>query len=455
MNSANTSKDTRAEQDRIRAQLVRIYTPGEPITNPNLFSGRTELLLSLQNQLAIPGKVFILYGERGVGKTSFYNVLIHGRQFVKYSCTSKDNFTTIFLNILRSLGEHLTEKEIKDLIEAGYEVGVKEIVKATAKVSDETTFEPLAKEILDQASVLRRLKKAQNRVDAIVFDEFQELKDPEIHSQINGLVKALSDNKVKVRLFFVGIAESDEALFPPVGDYPEYKLRHYIAAKIPRMSASELEDIIDRRKNIYSIYFEPAIKSEIAKIASGYPSTAHTLALSACFGWLTLNAGKLVTNWVASLPWIGNWLQSRGLEVEKIDLRVEDREFSMGISQFLNQFHNSYGQQATQLRTGLTSTDSALVQGILLQLADVEDVGAASGDLADALHVENARVTDVIGNYPALIVQDANSKSWRLRSPYLRGVIRAYDYLQRKQPERFAELFTPSRILVQKGSDKV
>jgi hypothetical protein len=44
-----------------------------------------------------------------------------------------------------------------------------------------------------------------------------------------------------------------------------------MAVKVPRMDACELEDIIDRRKNIYNIQFEPEVKSEIAVIASGYP----------------------------------------------------------------------------------------------------------------------------------------------------------------------------------------
>src|SRR5207247_8474800 len=76
----------------------------------------------------------------------------------------------------------------------------------------------------------------------------------------------------------------------------EYKMRHYLAVKIPRMTTHELEDIIDRRKNIFNIRFLPKVTTELARIASGYPSVAHTLALNSCFAWLSSNAGKLVRN---------------------------------------------------------------------------------------------------------------------------------------------------------------
>jgi hypothetical protein len=444
----NNLVNTDAEQDQIRSQLARIYTPGEPITDPKLFSGRTELLDSLRNQLAIPGKVLILYGERGVGKTSFYNVLLHGMKFIKYSCTSRDTFITIFLNILRSLGEYLTEIEINNLSEAGFEIGADGIFKGTGKFSDERKFAPILPEPLDQASVLRRLKGIQESVDAIVFDEFQKLEDQDIYLQMNDLVKALSDNQIKVRILFVGIAESDEMLLPPSLDFPDYKLRHYMAVKIPRMTVSELEDIIDRRRNIFNIEFDPEVKSEIAIIASGYPFIAHTLALYGCFAWLNLSAGKVVKNWLTMLPFgIGNWLQSQGLKVEKIDLRVGGHEFSTGVIRFLNDFHNNYEKQSNQLCSNITSANSLLHLDTFLQLANSEEAGCSSREVAAALNVGEARVEEAIAAISEIIVQDNNTKTWRLAFPYLRIVIRAFDYLQRKQPEQLTELLSSETAL--------
>jgi hypothetical protein len=76
--------------------LALVYTPGSPIENPDLFSGRDELLVELRRALPVVGVHVVLFGERGVGKTSLWNVLLHERRFQRHSASASDDFVSIF-----------------------------------------------------------------------------------------------------------------------------------------------------------------------------------------------------------------------------------------------------------------------------------------------------------------------------------------------------------------------
>lgn len=419
----------------IRKELAQIYTPGIPIIDPKLFSGRKNLLHDLAIQLDIPGKVLILYGDRGVGKTSFCNILLHGRKAVRYSCTPDDNFVTIFLNILRQIGLHLTDEETSQLLEIGYEVGAKGAFKVADKETTERKFKPIATEQLDQAGVLRRLSAIQHQVDAIVFDEVQYLKDEKVHGHLETLLKMFSDNRVSIKVLFVGIAESDEDLLPPTPDYAEYKLRHYTTARIPPMSEAEIHDIIDRRKNLFNVDFDMGSKRDIAKISVGYPSIAHTLALYSCVAWLTTNVGKLLKNWVLKIPLIGRWLGSSGLRVENINMRIERSDFLHGVRTFLREFLGNYPRAAQQLANAFSPDERKNSGRLLTFLAETRGEAIAP----DRLAIEfGADATDqyerLLGRCPDVIESDKQGYL-KLAFSRLGAVVFAWDLLLREAPK--------------------
>src|SRR5262249_21182706 len=57
------------------AALTGVFTPGTPVLRRDRFHGRVEQILEIINSVAQPGTHVVLYGERGVGKTSLANVL--------------------------------------------------------------------------------------------------------------------------------------------------------------------------------------------------------------------------------------------------------------------------------------------------------------------------------------------------------------------------------------------
>ena len=76
-----------------------IFTPSAPIDNQALFAGRVNQLNRIIGAVSQRGQHAILFGERGVGKTSLANVLLKilrgsQEQFksVIVNCDSEDRF---------------------------------------------------------------------------------------------------------------------------------------------------------------------------------------------------------------------------------------------------------------------------------------------------------------------------------------------------------------------------
>jgi hypothetical protein len=57
-----------------RNEVIENFTPGTPINEADLFAGRQDTVRQLQDTVLEPGRHAIIFGERGVGKTSIANV---------------------------------------------------------------------------------------------------------------------------------------------------------------------------------------------------------------------------------------------------------------------------------------------------------------------------------------------------------------------------------------------
>ena len=60
---------------RLIFEVGRVFTPSSPISALELFSGRQEEIRRISDAINSVGKHAILYGDRGVGKTSLATIL--------------------------------------------------------------------------------------------------------------------------------------------------------------------------------------------------------------------------------------------------------------------------------------------------------------------------------------------------------------------------------------------
>lgn len=260
--------------------LCKIFTPRVPIYKPEEFSGREELLKTMRERLATSGQTLVIYGHRGLGKTSLVLVALHKRPILRHTCSSASTFQTIFRDILTQLDEQFSVVERSSKQGDSFELGVRELGKIGLKDESSEKKTVVAKQTLDPNFVAARLGPWQNELKAIVIDEFQEVRELEDQQAFIDTAKILSDHRVDIPIVLVGHAPSDMDLFK-VPAYRENRGRYISAIEVKEMPDSELVDIIERRQRAYGTRFTPQALKAIVRIAAGYPTVVHRLALDA------------------------------------------------------------------------------------------------------------------------------------------------------------------------------
>ena len=95
-----------ADLDARYFELGRVFRPHAPIDEARLFAGRRDQIADMLDAIFQTGRHAILYGERGVGKTSLAKVF-HGfmgddTEFhVPYvTCDHSDDYSTVWHKLL-------------------------------------------------------------------------------------------------------------------------------------------------------------------------------------------------------------------------------------------------------------------------------------------------------------------------------------------------------------------
>ncbi len=235
------------------AKAAQVFTPGAPVDQLALFAGRFKQIREVINAVGQRGQHVILYGERGVGKTSLANILsdfftelrLGELGAVKVNCNTTDNFRSIWRNVFREL-ERSEEFE------------------ATVGMAPD----PEDIRFLLQREARRRL---------VVIDELDRLEDEEAVSLMADTIKSLSDNSVDVTVVLVGVADSVDEL---VGDHQSVE-RALIQIQMQRMSIKELKEIVRKGLEQLNMRITPEAHLRIAALSEGLPHYTHLLALFA------------------------------------------------------------------------------------------------------------------------------------------------------------------------------
>jgi Cdc6-like AAA superfamily ATPase len=251
--------------------LNKVFTPRAPIQDRKIFSGRIDQLRSCLDLISEKGAHGILYGERGVGKTSIANIVrlilqpdIHA---AKCSCDSNDSYETLFKKLFN--GIEITHKIVTTNI--GF------TSEPTAKKSKYKLSEFIEDHQYTAQNVIEFLNYSPKPL-VIIIDEFDRLATKFDKRLFADTIKNISDNNPDITILIVGVGDSVAEL---IGEHASVE-RNLKQIHLPAMNNIELKAIIDTGLKELKMEMEVSVKEKIVEFSCGYPHYTHLLAYNSC-----------------------------------------------------------------------------------------------------------------------------------------------------------------------------
>jgi Cdc6-like AAA superfamily ATPase len=260
-NSAILSQEDRLRmrpEERLgfKARINQAFSPSAPINSSDLFAGRSKQIDRVVQAVFQRGQHAIIFGERGVGKTSLANIIydlliLAGKsefQVAKHTCGADVTFAGIWRTIFKQL-------------------------TITRQGTDQLTMEELLPEDIGSDDIRETFQSA-DAPSVIIIDEVDRIAATETAILLADTIKSLSDNSVNTTLVLVGVADSVDQL---IAEHQSIE-RALVQIHMPRMSGTELVEIVDKGLAIAQMSIESDIKTGIANLSQGLPPCTHLLA---------------------------------------------------------------------------------------------------------------------------------------------------------------------------------
>lgn len=263
---ANEIEAERGQSRELSAghRLGRAYPVSQPVSDLRQFAGRRELLTSVIRSIEERRMHVVLYGDRGIGKTSLLHIIAllakDARYLVRYSsCSASSDLDSTFRAIAEDIP--LLYHEKGDPTSAQVEAG-----KTLADLFETTRLTPAAlSEVFDGVSGTRLL---------IILDEFDRTENADFRREVAELIKNLSDRSSKVQILIGGVAENLSELIRQI---PSIR-RNLLGIPVAKMTDEELAEILTNGQAISGLPIDKATQDKLIGSANGSPYLANLIA---------------------------------------------------------------------------------------------------------------------------------------------------------------------------------
>lgn len=238
----------------------QIFSPSAPIENPDLFIGRIKQLEMIRDMVEERGQHAIMFGKRGVGKTSVANIItaIFTNVLVsKVTCNRDDTFYSIWEKAFEKI--QFVDKQ-------------KNIGFTSEEIEYFTSLRLPENRKIDPTTIQSMLYNS-DMLTLFIFDEFDNVTDDKTKEMMADTIKALSDNVPVTSILIIGISDSIDKL---IGEHPSIE-RCIKQINVPEMSQQESHELINNYLNILKMSIDDRIRTKIIEYASGYPHYMHLL----------------------------------------------------------------------------------------------------------------------------------------------------------------------------------
>ena len=255
------------EMRTLALRLGSVFSPATPVNHATLFAGRKSQLEAISDSVNQRGLHTVLFGERGVGKTSLANVLpeflrnagIGDLTVSKINCDSTDIFSSIWRKALREIQISMESTSL------GF---------THQTITSSETLDNMLHEEPSPEDVRYLLQRVGGRL-LVVIDEYDRLEDGSVSRLMADTIKALSDHSVNATIILVGVADTVDQL---IAEHQSID-RCLVQVHMPRMSPEELADILDKGLFQVGMAIEDAARNLITFLSQGLPHYTHLLGL--------------------------------------------------------------------------------------------------------------------------------------------------------------------------------
>lgn len=299
------------ERSELSLKLRTIFKPSTPINRFDLFMGRQQQSRKLLAALNQNGQHAILFGERGVGKTSLANVLMFqirspGWPIVApiVNATRQDSYSVLWGRLFVELDHKLKAHKIKLPAWAARYV----------KYSQEGIHDPITPD-----AVCRVLSAAAEKALVVaIIDEFDTLQSQDVRSAMADTIKYLSDRNAPCTVIIIGVSDDVEGLIEE-----HHSVERCLAQiRMPRMSRDELEEIVTKSLYVAGMQIENGALHEISRISKGLPHYAHLLGLHSAINAVDNDTHKVVQSHVSKA--IAVAIEDSYLPIQQAYLKATD-----------------------------------------------------------------------------------------------------------------------------------
>lgn len=260
-----------------RAQIAAVFTPSQPVARDDIFAGRAQQRFRLVNAIMEPGRHGIVYGSRGVGKTSLANIVSAEVAF-RPGRPSSATFLTVNVRCTRDDDFDRLWQRAAQQVEVVPIPGMSSVIQLRDPRSERSGFDTAAQiadaqEFLTPPLVTEALRGARQLV--LVFDEFDAVQDEATRVAFADLIKQLSDTPDSPTIVLVGVAADIDAL---IGNHESIQ-RCVEQIEMPPMDDEETLELV--RKGFAAIAFldiDDDAAHSIVWLSRGYPAFAHSIA---------------------------------------------------------------------------------------------------------------------------------------------------------------------------------
>ncbi len=293
------SNDADSAMSRRKLALRDALGASQPVIGRESFAGRHDALAQLITCIEQQRVHVVIYGERGIGKTSLAHVFAETAREARYlvlygSCGTEAQFDAMF----RSFAARIPRLFHKSVLPNSPE----------AERGDH--FDTMLDEHFGPRELADLFADVIGTRVIIILDEYDRVLDANFRRDVAELIKNLSDRAARVQLVLTGVAQNLDEL---IGYAPSIR-RNIVGLPMRPLTSSEVREVIGIGEAAAELQYSDEAIGMIAAMAGGSPYLVRLLAHQA--GMAALNSRRTVvdenhgraavervlTDWNASLP---------------------------------------------------------------------------------------------------------------------------------------------------------